>query len=344
MRRKNFLVIVCTLVIVLTSCNARPSGKAPFVYLNSTDNGMYEMIEYYPDEKMKSYVIKDIIGMFYENSYYDGAKYYVSVANAIFVYDSATKKVKELSGYVSNAIKKINGEIWFAFDKGFGEHGYSSALCKITESLAVDCLYEIKNQQVSDFYIDFAKQTFYTAGLGVGKTAKEMSEQYKVMKYDMQTGEEESVLNNGNHIMADRLTNICPGQFIVDGDIYLETGEKMGEIKDRQGKKLELQINDVAMSTTAFLGSDKMSLEVYGCKDNKPTHVRTIKLAHEPDIYPAQFSWDTADNGEITMPIDSGDGILEFIGFQSVNTRTGEVEVHLFDEPVYELHSIARFA
>jgi hypothetical protein len=241
-------------------------------------------------------------------------------------------------------MKKINGEIWVAIDKGLGEEGYSSSLCKITEELTVNCLYEVKNQQVTDFYIDFTKQVFYGAGPGVGKESGDKNTQTKVVKYDMQTGEETSVRYKDQHIVAARLTNICPGQFITsDADIYLETGEKIGEVIGTKGKKVDDQINDLVMKETTFLDYDNKLMEVYGCEDNKVKHKRTIHLDYEPNTYPGYFSWETTDEGEITMPIDSGDDIFEFIGFQSVNTRTGEVEVHLFDEPVSQLHSIARF-
>jgi len=217
-------------------------------------------------------------------------------------------------------------------------------LCKITEAISVDCLYEVKNQQINDFYIDFENQVFYGAGQGVGKEPGDKSEQIKVVKYNMQTGEETSIRNQGEHIEALRLTNICPGQFITDdGDIHRETGEKIGEVLGAKGKKVQNQINDVLVNETTFLDYDNKLMEVYGCEGNKVQHRRTIKLDYEPNTYPAYYSWETTNDGEITMPIQAKDDIFESIGFQSVNTRTGEVEVHLFDEPVYELHSIARF-
>jgi len=214
----------------------------------------------------------------------------------------------------------------------------------MTEQLTFDCVYEIKNQQVSDFYINFEEQVFYAAGPGVDKEPGDTPHQYKVVRYDMSTGESTSVRNNGQQIVAGRLAHICPGQFITsDADIYEETGAKIGEVIGTNGTKLKNQINDLVMHETIFLDSAHNLLEVYGCEKNQTTHRRTIELNYTPDIYPGYHSWETTDDGEITMPILAEDDVFEFIGIQSVNVRTGEVIVHLFDEPVYRLHAVARF-
>jgi len=55
--------IACAIVIILASCTGRPIGKAPFVYVNSTDDGGYEVIEYYPDETVKQNTNKTLTGM-----------------------------------------------------------------------------------------------------------------------------------------------------------------------------------------------------------------------------------------------------------------------------------------
>jgi len=164
------------------------------------------------------------------------------------------------------------------------------------------------------------------------------------MKYDMQTGDGVAIKSDGKQILAGRLTHICPGQFITGaGDIYKETGEKIGEVVSLNGDKLDAQINDLTNNTTIFVGKGDKSLEVYDCANNTIKHIRTIELKYEANLYPAYHSWETTDAGEITMPIISQEDSFESIGFQSVNTRTGIVEVHLFDEPVYRLHAIARF-
>jgi hypothetical protein len=346
MHRKNILFFSCAVLLLLTSCIKRsPLGTAPFVYMRENREYGYEFIEYYPTEEVAEYINTKVNGVHYRNAYYDGQKFYVSLSHALFVYDGVSKKITEFSDTVSNAIKKINGEIWLAIDNGFGEQGYSSSLCKMNDQLEINCLYEIKNQQINDFYIDFENEVFYGAGAGVKKEPGDTDQQHKIVQYNMQTGEEKSVRTNGKHILADRLTHICPGQFITsDGDIYRETGEKIGEVIGRDGKQVNSQINDVTDNTTIFLGNDDKSLEVYGCKDNKTTRIKTIELEYMPNIYPTSHSWETSDDGEISMPIRSDDDIFEFIGFQSVNVRTGEVQVHLFDEPVYRLHAVARFA
>jgi hypothetical protein len=326
----------------LTSCAPRsPAGVAPFIYLSGDRNEGHSFVEYYPAEEQKQYMNKNVGGWHYLNSYNDGKKFYLSLEHSLFIYDSESKKITELSDYASNAIKKINGNVWFARDNGFTSDGYSSSLCKIDDETDVECLYEIKNQQISDFYIDFEQQVFFGAGLGVSATHG--GGEYKLTKYDMKSGDEIRMYSDGEGIVADRLSHICPRQFIVDGDIYRDTGEKIGVVKDSEGNKLELQINDIAMNTTAFFGADKRSLEVYGCKGNETVHLKTIKLDYAPDIYPGSHSSETTDDGEISMPIISEDNIFEAIGFQSVNIRTGEVQVHLFDERVYELHAVARF-
>jgi len=347
--RKGALVF-SAMTVLLTGCSERiPAGKASFVYMSEKrDNGLggtYELVEYYPHEQQKAYINREIDGLHYRNSYYDGTKLYLSLSHKFLIYDSTTKQVKQLEGTVGNAIKKINGEIWFGLDNGFGpDDGYAGSLCKLNEEAVLDCLYELKNQRPDDFYFDLKNQVFFVAGPGVGETDDESSEQYKVMKYDMRTGAGESVRNNGQQILAGRLTNICPGQFITsDGDIYQETGEKIGEVLDRNGAKLNAQVNDLIMNTTVFIGHYNKSFEVYGCENNNVTHLKTIELSYEANLYPVYFSWETTDDGEISMPIESKDEFFDFIGFQSVNTRTGEVQVHLFDEPVYRLHSIARF-
>jgi len=341
---KRTIIFGVVIVLALVACSQSPKGAAPFVYLREKEEDGYEFVEYYPTENQKNYVNKRVDGVHYRNSYYDGEKLYLSLSHTLFVYDSKTKTVKELKGKISNAIKKINGEVWLALDNGLQETGYSSSLCKINEKIEVDCLYEIKNQQVDDFYLDFSRQTFYAAGPGVGKEAGELQQQLKVVKYDMQTGEETSLKNNGRHIIAARVTNICPGQFVTsDAEIYQETGEKIGDLLGTKGQKLHNQINDLVMNETTFLDYDNMLLEVYGCENNKIIHKRTINLNYEPNTYPAAHSWETTDEGEISMPINEKDDIFKFIGFQSVNTRTGVVEVYLFDEPVYRLHAIARF-
>jgi len=342
---KKILGVIFAVIMLLSGCtNNSPAGVAPYVYMHSKEEGGYEVVEYYPDEEVKQYVNTDLYGVHYRNSYYDGMKFYFSLSHAFFVYDSTTKKIKELATYVSNAIKKINGEIWVALDHGLVSGGYVSKLCKINEEIELNCLYEVKNQQVTDFYIDFDKQVFYAAGSGVGQEAGESPSQYKVVKYDMQTGEETIVRNDGKHIIAGRLTHICPGQFITsDADIYEETGEKIGEVVGTNKHKLNAQINDIAMNETTFVDGDHNLFEVYGCENNQIKHRRTIELKYPPDLYPVYYSWETADNGEITMPIRSEDDVFEYIGMQSVNVRTGEVTVHLFDEPVYRVHAIARF-
>jgi len=341
-RLRKISAVFCISIISFTSCAPKsPARVAPFVYLSGDRNVGHSFIEYYPDEELKDYLNENVGGDHYLNSYNDGKRFYLSLGHALFVYDSASKIVTELIGYASNAIKKINGEVWIVRDNGLGENGYSSSLCKINEEIRVTCLYEVKNQQLSDFYIDFEKQIFFGAGLGVSPIHG--GGDYKIVKYDMRINTETIMMNNSKLIASDRLTNICPGQFIVDGDIYQETGKKIGEVKDSQGNKLELQINDIGTNTTAFLGADDMSLEVYGCKNNKTSYLKTIKLNNSPNIYPASQSWETTDDGEISMPIQSEDNIFEFIGFQSVNLRTGEIQVHLFDERVHMLHAVARF-
>jgi len=344
---KILLSSIVLFAVVLVGCSS-PDGKASFVYLSeqrgSGFNPTYEFVEYYPQEERKQYVNRQVDGNHYRNSYYDGKKLYLSLSHTFFIYDSETKKVTELQGTVSNGIKKINDEIWLAVDNGFVEDGYSSSLCKLTDDLKVNCLYEMKNQRVDDFYFNFSEQIMYGAGPGVGKEPGEISQQYKVMKYNLRTGEEETVWNNGSHILAGRLTNICPGEFITsDGDIYKETGEKVGEIIGTSGEKLNSQINDLTMNETTFLDYDNNLLEVYGCEGGVVRHRRTVQLDYQPNIYPVYYAWETTDDGEITMPINDPDDIFEFIGFQSVNVRTGEIEVYMFDEPVYELHAIARF-
>lgn len=345
MKRTKILLVLISCSLFLASCtNTVQRGIAPYVYLNEKREGGYNFVEYYPDEVTKTEINKEVYGEHYLNSYYDGKKLYLSLSHTFFVYDSETKQLKELTGYVSNAIKKINGEIWLALDNGLQAEGYSSSLCKITEALTVDCLYEMKNQQVTDFYIDFEQQVFFGAGAGLGKEEGDDGEQYKIVKYNMQTGEETSVRNNGKQILAGRLTHICPNQFITsDGDIYHESGEKIGEVIGTRGEKLKNQINDLVMNETIFLDYDYNLLEVYGCENNQVKHLRTIELDYTPDIYPGYHSWETTDSGEITMPILSEEDIFESIGIQSVNVRTGEVAVYLFDEPIYRLHSVARF-
>jgi len=328
--------------VILTSCTrSSPTGVAPYIYLSGDRKIGHTFVEYYPAEQPKQYINKNVGGWHYLNSYNDGKRFYLSLAHALFIYDSESKQITELPEYASNAMKKINGDIWFVHGNGFDEGGYSSSLCKINDKLDVECLFEVKNQQITDFYIDFEQQVFFGAGLGV--SSLHGGGEYKVVKYDMSTGEEKNVRNDGEEITTGRIANICPRQFIVDGDIYRDTGEKIGVVKDSAGNKLELQINDIAMNSTAFFGADKMSLEVYGCKNNETVHLKTIKLDYAPDIYPASHSSETTDDGEISMPIISDDNIFEFIGFQSVNLRTGEIQVHLFDERVYELHAVARF-
>jgi len=332
------------LVVVLTSCfNPSPAGIAPFVYMAELEDYDYKIIEYYPDEERKQYVNKQISGDHYRNAYYDGQKFYLSMSHTFFIYDSVTKKVKELPGVISNALKKINGEIWVATDNGLRPGRYSSSLCKINEADELECLYDINNQQVDDFYIDFERQVFYAAGPGVPGDNRRGVED-KVVKYSMVTGEEENVRNDGKQIVAARLSNICPGTFITsDADIYRETGEKIGEIRGSKGQQVYHQINDLVAGETAFLDYDNKLLEVYGCDNDQVSHRRTIQLNYEPNTYPGYHSWETTDTGEITLPIEVRNEWTEYIGFQSINLRTGEVQVHLFDEPVYKLHAVARF-
>jgi len=345
MQRRNMLFIACVFILILTSCvNNSPTGIAPFVYVREKDQGGYEVVEYYMTNPVTEYINKELNGVHYLNSYYDENRYYFGLSHAFFVYERETKRIIELGRMSVNAVKKINDEIWVALDIGLQRDGYVSSLCKINEQTEIDCLYDVKNQQIHDFYIDFENQVFYSAGPGVNKKSKDMDQEYKVLQYNMQTGEEVTIKYNEHEIEADRLTHICPGQFITgDGDIYQETGEKIGEVIGTKGKKLNTQINDLSMNETTFLDYDNKLLEVYGCEDSKLNHRRTIILEYEPNIYPDYYSWETTDEGEITMPIDSGDNIFEYIGFQSVNTRSGEVQVYLFDESVYNLHSIARF-
>jgi hypothetical protein len=310
-----------------------------------SDAGGYDLVEYYPSLAHKAYVNQSIDGVHYRNSYYDDEKLYLSLSHTLLIYNNVTKQTKELKGFVSNAMKKINGEIWVGLDNGFGTDGYSGSLCKINFEVELDCLYELKNQRLDDFYINFEEQVFYVAGPGVGENDTEAEQQYKVMKYDMHTGEGIDIRNNGQQIIASRLTHICPGQFITsEADIYLETGEKIGEVIGTKGKKLKNQINDLVMNEVAFLDYENNLLEIYNCNKNTISHVRTIELAYVPDIYPEYRAWETTDDGEISMPIRSTEDSFLYPGFQSINLRTGEVQVHLFDEPVYRLHAVARFA
>jgi len=339
---KKTMIIIFLIIFVCTSCVGKtPQGIAPFIYLSGDRKTGHSFVEYYPDEVPQGYLNKNVGGDHYLNSYNDGKRLYVSLGHALFVYDSETKRVTELDGYASNAIKKVNGEVWIAKDNGLSESGYSTSLCKVTEMLEVNCLHEAKNQQITDFYFDFDKQVFYGAGMGV--SAAHGGGEYKVVKYNMQTGEEITLEYAGKRIEADRLTNICPGQFIVDGDIYEDTGNKIGEVQDAAGNRLEVQINDVSNNVVAFLGADNMSFEIYGCEDNETVHHKTIKLKHAANLYPVSHSWETTDAGEISMPIESAEHIFSYIGFQSVNLRTGEVQVHLLEEAVYFLHAVARF-
>jgi len=340
---KKLGLVLCLIILVLISCAPRsPTGVAPFIYLSGDRKEGHSFVEYYPAEEQKQYLNKNVGGDHYINSYNDGKRLYLSLGHALFVYDSPSKKIKEFVGYESNAMKKINGDVWVALDKGLRVEGYLTTLCKLTNDWQFECLYEAKNQQLTDFYFDFDNQVFYGAGPGV--SAIHGGGEFKVTKYDMQTGEEIDLRNAGEKIVAGRLTSICPGQFITsDGDIYRETGEKIGEVIGTTGKKLSSQVNDVVGGKTVFLDSDSKLMEVYTCKNNKTTHERTIKLTQRPNLYPVYHSWETTDDGEISMPIRSDDNIFEHIGFQSVNVRTGEVQVHLFDERVHEVHAVARF-
>jgi len=329
--------------MVLTSCRVnRPEGIAAFVYLSGDRSVGHSFVEYYPAEEQKQYVNTNVGGDHYLNSYYDGTKLYLSLGHAFYVYDSLTKNVTELVGYTTDAIKKINGDVWVALENGFTEEGFMSSLCKISDDLQFDCLYKAKNQQLTDFYFDFENQVFYGAGLGVHPVRG--GGEYKVVKYDMQSGEEIDIRNEGEQIMTSRLTNICLGHFITsDGNIYRETGEKVGEVIGTKGKRLNSPVNDIVKNTTAFVDYDNKLIEVYGCKNDEISHIRTIGLSYEPNLYPVSHSWETTDNGEISMPIDLEGDIFEYIGFQSINLRTGEVQVHLFDERVHMLHAVARF-
>jgi len=330
-RLRKISAIFCISIISFTSCVPKsPARVAPFVYLSGDRNVGHSFIEYYPDEELKL------------NSYNDGKRLYLSLGHALFVYDSVSKKVIELDGYETNALKKIGHDVWVALDKGMSESGYSTSLCKLSDDLQFDCVYEARNQQITDFYFDFDQEVFYGAGPGIS-TIHDGGE-YKVVKYNMRTGEETEVQNNGDHIIAGRLTNICPGEFITsDADIYSESGEKVGEVIGANGTKLKNQINDLINNETTFLDYDNNLLEVYGCENNKVKHKRTINLTYGPRIYPAYHSKETTDEGEISMPIAEIGEIFEYIGFQSVNLRTGEVQVHLFDERVHMLHAVARF-
>jgi len=341
LRRLNkFFSGLLLLAVILTSCeNPSPAGIAPFVYLAEPEYGDYRFIEYYPDEAVKTYIKKQVPGMQYLNSYYDGQKWYVSLSHTFFIYDTLTKQVKELKGYNSNAIKKINGEIWVVTDNGLREDGYSSSLCKINEITELECYYDIDNQQVTDFYIDFDRQIFYASGPGVS-IDEDKRPQLKVVQYNMRTGAEIIV----GQIASERLANVCLHQFITDeGIVYRETGEKIGEIIGTKGKQLQRYINDQRERETTFLDYEHNLLEVYGCDNNTVRHRRTIHLKYKPSIYPVSHARETTDDGEITLPISEEDDIFSFIGFQSINLRTGEVQVHLFDEPVYKIHAIARF-
>jgi len=343
-RLTKILSVLLLLTVILTSCfNPSPAGIAPFVYLAEADDGDYRFVEYYPHEDIKAYEKKQTPGMQYLNSYYDGQNWYVSLSHTFFIYDTLTKEVKELKGYNSNAIKKINGEIWVATDNGLRSKGYSSSLCKINEAVEMECLYDINNQQVNDFYIDFERQVFYAAGPGVPEDNRRGVED-KVVKYSMITGKEESVRNDGKQIVAARLSNVCPGIFITsEADIYRETGEKIGRLTGTKEQQVYNQINDLVAGEAAFLDYDNKLLEVYGCDKGQVVHRRTIELNYAPNTYPGYHSWETTDEGEVTLPINEEDDNFSFIGFQSVNLRTGEVQVHLFDEPIYNLHAVARF-
>jgi len=331
-------------VVALSGCgNPPPSGIAPFVYMAELEDYDYKFIEYYPNAAIKSYVNMQIPGVHYRNAYYDGQKLYLSMSHTFFIYDSITKKVKELPGIISNAIKKINGDVWLATDNGLSSEGYSSSLCKINVTVELECLYEINNQQIDDFYIDFDNEVFYGSGAGVSSDDSRQAE-LKVVEYNMRTGEETVLQSNGRKITSQRLANICPGQFVTDdGDVYMETGEKISEVFGTKGKKLQRYINDAVKKEAAFLDYDNNLLEVYGCRNDEVTHLRTIILENKPSIYPVTHSWETTDSGEISMPIRSEENTSEYLGFQSINLRTGEVQVYLFDEPVYKLHAVARF-
>ncbi|GBU10388.1 hypothetical protein AwErysi_00040 [Erysipelotrichaceae bacterium] len=332
---------------MLAGCAGTNGTRVQFVYIAPGGNTAYQIVENTVVDEQLNMIKAKKIGKpwsymghaLFGNTYYDGQKMYSSIGPNLYIYDSITAKTTIHKGYSSYAMKKINGDMWIAT-----QSGKTTRLCKIDEKQTVECQYEVENHQITDFYFNFDENTLFATGTGSGVETGDMMDQYKVVKYDLMTGVETILKHGGEHILGARLANICPGQFITsNGNIYTTDGEKIGAIIGTSGQQLSGLVNDQIAGTAAFMDYDNNLFEVYSCENNTPVLQRVIELSHEPDTFPESYSRESADNGEISMRIRSNEDFSETIGIQSVNLRSGKVEVYYFDEPVTNIHAVARF-